>query len=131
MDINNGTYKYLLNQQTLINYGLDATGEYDEMSVELSKNAYFGEKTQDSQSLQWTITGAKSGECYNLYLPYTVTEDNDNQYVSVMTKVSGPSGAENIDPDDWFAEPSATYVCDSTIDEDGYYNEDQSHYREK
>ena len=108
----------------IINYGLDATGEYDEMSVELSKNAYFGEKTQDSQSLQWTITGAKSGECYNLYLPYTVTEDNDNQYVSVMTKVSGPSGAENIDPDDWFAEPSATYVCDSAIDEDGYYNED-------
>ncbi len=106
-----------------ISYGYAAKTGDAQMSVELSENSYFGVKKAGEKSLQWNIKGAKKGDLYHLYLPYTVAADDKNSHLSVMAKVSGPSGAEFVDPNDWFATLSTLYVCEGVLDENGAYEE--------
>ncbi len=113
----------------LIPYGFNvyATDEEAELSLELVDDDYFGPESSGT-SLKCTIKNAKAKAIYDIVFPYTVKEDNKKHNISVMAKVTGPDGMENINPNDIFAMPSVLYVCDAPLDEKGVYDVDEETY---
>lgn len=106
-----------------IEYGLSTFGGEGISTLTYVEDTYFGEKKDGAQSLQWKIAGAKAGECYYLYFPYTVLADNDSHSVSVTASAVGPEGEGYVDPIFGFEYVSTLYVCDGALDEKGTYDE--------
>ena len=80
------------------------------VSVELSHENYFGTDGESGKSLKWHITGAKSGETYCLYLPYTTTQSSTAVYDSVMIRATGTNLGQN----------EIIYVADGELNSNGY-----------
>lgn len=107
-------------------YGVNCYDGTGIVSVNSVSNVFFGEKDDNSASLEFTIKDAKEMDQYYLLFPYTVKEDNENHSASVTATVTGPSGMENFDPDSFFNFLSALYICDAPFtEEDGYMEDDE------
>lgn len=117
---------YKLNGKTAeegdIAYGLNDNGGNADMSVSIDENSYFG---SGGKSIQWSIIGAREGDVYTLYLPYTSQDSDTSLYSSVMTKVSGPAG--EID-EFWGVGGSYLGLADGVINKNGQYDEDSEEY---
>lgn len=100
-----------------IAYGINTFGGGAEISLEFVEDSYFGEKEEGAKSLRWKLEGVKADEVYYLYFPYTVEADSENHSASITASVTGPFADENS----FF--PSALYVCDAPLTEEGAYAE--------
>lgn len=94
-DFTNG----LLNESTTyiagkINYCLEGDGGAPQ-TVKLITTDYFGKKEQNSQSLEWKITGAREGESYKLFFPYRSEISETPVYDSAAVKFQGPDDVFN------------------------------------
>lgn len=92
----------------------NTTKAQGQVSVELSHENYFGIDQENGKSLKWKISGAKSGETYCLYLPYTANKSNTPLYDSVMVRAVGSNAGQN----------EILYVADGKLAENGYHLED-------
>lgn len=92
-----------------ISYGFEQDGS-GEMSVSLSDDTYFGEASEGTHSLKWTIKGAEADGIYTLYLPYTAEESSTALYDALSVKAN--STAEEV---------GIFYMTDGPI-EGGKYN---------
>ena len=90
--------------------------------VVLTKNDFFGEKTEEAQAMQWNITGAKAGENYVLYLPYEQEASSTPVYLHMMLKTQAPDLTADLGS--LFIECTTLWVEDLLISEDGSYTED-------
>ncbi len=73
-----------------IAYGYAEDNGDGKVSLGLSDEAYFGVQGDLEKSLKWTVSGAKEGETYTLYFPYTAGVSNTETYDSRMVKAVGP-----------------------------------------
>ena len=99
-------------------YGMNNSEGIGEAKVELSKDVFFGEKTDKSAALKWSITGAKKDDLYELYIPYDVAISNTSTYASAMIRVNGPE-----DKFDRNSRCGRFDISDSTLDDQGRYDE--------
>lgn len=106
-------------EESDICYGLDSDSKGN-MTVALDGETYFGNQTDGTQSIQWTVKNAKESGIYKLYLPYMAEESSTPLYSSVMVKVSRPSG---LGEDLFGLDQSILYVSDGMFDEEGTYDE--------
>lgn len=96
-----------------IAYGYGEDNGKAKMSLVLSEEAYFGLAGSREKSLKWTISGAKEGETYTLYFPYTAKASDTETYDSVMVKAVGP------EPVGEEAESSVLLVNDLEMTQEG------------
>lgn len=111
--------------ENIFSYGLNNSGGNGEVTVELATDTFFGTNKENNASLRWSITGAKSGETYELYIPYTSTPSNTPLYDSAMIIAQGPEGNGDYYTGAGF---STLLVFDSTLDDAGIYNEEEEKY---
>lgn len=110
-------------EEDSIRYSLEQEESNEgQQEVTLVKDDFFGEKTQNSQALQWNITGAETGDTYTLYLPYEQEASSTPVHFNMMIKTQAPELV--IDPNAFFIECSTLDVADLLISEDGSYSED-------
>lgn len=102
-------------------YNLGGDGDVSKVSVKLDTEDFFGEKEKNAKSLEWSIKGAKKDEIYHIYLPYTAKVSSTPVYDSMMLKVQAPELKTEGDYD----LPTELYIADSTMDENGEYNEEK------
>ncbi len=107
----------------VLEYGINTNKGKGSVSVNTVSDKYFGEKTANEKSLEFTIKGADAMDSYYLLFPYTVEESTANHNISATVSVTGPSGAANFDPDALLNFFSVLYVCDAPLTASGEYDE--------
>ncbi len=96
-----------------IAYGYGEGNGKAKVSLALSEEAYFGLPGSREKSLKWTINGAREGETYTLYFPYTAKISGTGTYDSVMVRAVGPELVEQE------MEESVLFVNDLEITQEG------------
>lgn len=92
-------------------------------SVELTKEEYAGTAGENEKSLKWTIKNAKEDETYYLFFPYTSKVSDTGIHESVMIRGEVPEEMGEGLIAEFYGE-SVVFLGDSSLDEDGNYNED-------
>lgn len=124
------TLYYSNKEKDSICYSLEQD-EYNEghQEVALTKDDFFGVKTENEQAFQWNITGAKAGEVYSLYLPYEQKESSTPVHFHTMIKAQAPEDMIiDLDPNtlELSVTVSTLYVTDCLVSEEGYYEWSES-----
>lgn len=101
-----------------IPYGYAKSNGKAKLSLSLTDEAYFGLRGNKEKSLKWSIKGAKEGEIYTIYFPYTAGVSKTDTYDSIMVKAVGLSSGT---PNDILSElfPSTIFVNDVQLTEEG------------
>ena len=101
-----------------IAYGYAKSNGKANLSLALSDEAYFGPRSNKEKSLKWGIKGAKEGEIYTIYFPYTAGVSSTETHDSIMVKAVGPDSSNT---EDIFLGlfPSTVFVNDVQMTEEG------------
>lgn len=90
------------------------------MSLNLSQEAYFGLQGSNEKSLKWLIDGAKAGDIYTVYFPYTAGVSETDVYASIMAKAVAPDKAAGSgSPDGEEDDDSVLLLSDIEMPGDG------------
>lgn len=114
---------YSKQEKNSICYSLEQSKNSEgHQEVILTKEDFFGEKTEDAQAIQWNITGAEAGDNYILYLPYEQEASSTPVHFNMMLKQQAPDLV--FDANEVFVQHSALWVGDLLIAEDGSYTDE-------
>ena len=116
---NNGYLEGVDREENSFQYGIYNEEGAGEVTVETTKDIFFGEKTEQSACLKWTIKDAKEGDMYGLTIPYDQVISSTPTYCSFMLRIStsGPV-VDSLEKMPY----SVLSVSDSEVDEEGVYN---------